>query len=129
MQQTMGKKHTYIEIELTKRWLLLKKKKTQSTEYVKSHWSPSYNLLDHDGDILIQIAAVVLDQIHQNMEKVRGKPYVHPQEDEARWERGDRDLVSDCGNEQWRSESLVLMCYVRRCETKTVNALNVKNSW
>lgn len=28
------------------------------------------NLLDHDGDILVQVAAVELHQIYENMEKV-----------------------------------------------------------
>lgn len=42
------------------------------------------NLLDHDGDVLIQVAAVELYQIHKNMEKVRGKTNVHPQENKTR---------------------------------------------
>lgn len=39
------------------------------------------DLLDHDGDILIQVAAVEFDQIYKYMEEVRGKSYVHPEED------------------------------------------------
>lgn len=46
-----------------------------------------WDLLNHDGDVLVQVAAVELNQIYKNMEKVGGKTYVHPQEDEACWER------------------------------------------
>lgn len=37
------------------------------------------DLLDHDGDILVQVAAVELHQIYKYTEKVRGETYVHPQ--------------------------------------------------
>lgn len=39
--------------------------------------------LDHHGNILVQVAAVEFHQVHENMEKVGGKTYIHPQEDEA----------------------------------------------
>lgn len=48
------------------------------------------DLLDHDGDILVQVAAVELHQIYENMEKVRCETYVHPQEDKAGWGRGEK---------------------------------------
>lgn len=44
------------------------------------------DLLDHDGDILVQVAAVELHQIHENMQEVGGEAYVHPQEDKACWD-------------------------------------------
>lgn len=43
--------------------------------------------LDHDGNILVQVAAIEFHQINKNMEKVRCKAYIHPQEDKACWER------------------------------------------
>lgn len=49
-------------------------------------WKSNYNvhlsdLLDHDGDILVQVAAVEFYQIYKYMEEVRRKSYVHPEED------------------------------------------------
>lgn len=42
--------------------------------------------LDHDGDVLVQVATVELYQIYKNVEKVGGQTYVHPQEDKACFE-------------------------------------------
>lgn len=39
------------------------------------------DLLDHDGDILVQVAAVELHQVYKNMEEVRCESDVHPEED------------------------------------------------
>lgn len=50
-----------------------------------------YDSLDQDGDVLVQVAAIELDQIDQDMEKVRGETNVHPQEDK-----------SGCGRERGR---------------------------
>lgn len=41
------------------------------------------NLLDHDWNILVQIAAVKLNNIHKYMEEVRRQTDVHPQEDKT----------------------------------------------
>ena len=41
------------------------------------------DLLDHDGDVLVQVAAVELHQVNKNMQKVRGEADVHPQEVKA----------------------------------------------
>lgn len=38
------------------------------------------SLLDHEGDILVQVAAVKLHQVHQDMQEVSSQPLVHPQE-------------------------------------------------
>lgn len=42
-----------------------------------------FYLLDHDGDVLVQIAAVELHQVYKNVKKIRGETDVHPQENEA----------------------------------------------
>lgn len=39
--------------------------------------------LDHDGHVLVKVAAVELHQVHKNMEEIRGETDVHPQEDKA----------------------------------------------
>ncbi len=44
-----------------------------------------YHLLDHNGDILVQVAAVELHQINKNVEKVRSETNVHPKEDKTCW--------------------------------------------
>lgn len=41
------------------------------------------DLLDHDGDILVQVAAIEFYQIYKYMEEVRCKSYVHPEEDKS----------------------------------------------
>lgn len=48
------------------------------------HGGSIFYLLDHDRDVLVQVAAVELHQVYEDVKKVRGETDVHPQENEAR---------------------------------------------
>ena len=68
------------------------------------------DLLDHDGDVLVQVAAVELHQIYKNMEKIGGKTYVHPQEDKACWrqERTEREQVNKVCNSPVMPQQIII---------------------
>lgn len=51
------------------------------------------HLLDHTGDILVQVAAVELHQIYEDMEKIGRQAYVHPQEDKSCWRAGEQKMI------------------------------------
>lgn len=51
------------------------------------------HLLNHAGDVLVQVAAVELHQIYEDVEKVRSEAYVHPQEDKPCWRAGEQKMI------------------------------------
>lgn len=79
------------------------------------------DLLDHDGDILVQVAAVELHQIYENMEKVGGETYVHPQEDKACWERARTDKQILPVNEVCESPFMSLQVTITNITTKVTH--------
>ncbi len=44
-------------------------------------------LLDHEGDVLIQVAGVEFDQVHEDMQEIWWQTEVHPQQNKPSWER------------------------------------------
>lgn len=50
-------------------------------------WCASVFLLDHEGDVLIQVARVKLDQVHEDMQEIWGQTDFHPQQDKPSWKK------------------------------------------
>ena len=47
-------------------------------------WS---SLLDHERDVLVQVAAVELHQVDQDMQEVSSQAHVHPEQHKPCWDK------------------------------------------
>ncbi len=77
----------------------MRKRKVCNTSGLKKNnnkqEAPLYHLLDHNGDILVQVAAVELHQINKNVEKVRSETNVHPKEDKTCWKTKNKQKTKN----------------------------------